>query len=295
MALPNVFTSGDVFTAANANLLRSNQYNQTVSTKTANYVLVASDVGTRVLMNAAGTTTITVNTSLFSAGDTLEIANIGAGVCTITSGTCTVTSSATLALAQYASGTLFFTSASAAIFIASAVTATAGGLNLISTTTFSAVNSVSLATNSLTSTYQNYSLVVTLSAASALGNLRFRYRASGTDYSGALYYTGGFTASTGGTVANDSISGATATSHQIAYYAGLDYIMGQVTLFNPQGTGNTRFTSNFAGVTSDGGAEASIWAGGVVLQNTQYDSITLLCSGATTITGNARLYGLANS
>jgi hypothetical protein len=122
MALPTVFTSGDVFTAANANLLRSNQYNKTTSTKTVSYVLVAADVGTRVLMNAAGSTTITVNTSLFAAGDTLEISNIGAGVCTITSGTCTVTSSSNLALAQYVSGTLFFTSASAAIFIASAVT-----------------------------------------------------------------------------------------------------------------------------------------------------------------------------
>lgn len=122
MALPTVFTSGDVFTAANANLLRSNQYNKTTSTKTVSYVLVAADVGTRVLMNAAGSTTITVNTSLFAAGDTLDISNIGAGVCTITSGTCTVTSSSSLALDQYVSGTLFFTSASAAIFIASAAT-----------------------------------------------------------------------------------------------------------------------------------------------------------------------------
>ena len=169
------------------------------------------------------------------------------------------------------------------------------GLTFISATSFSAVNSVSLATNSLTSTYQNYSLVVTLSAASATGNLRLRYRAAGADYTGATYYHGGFVATTGGTVANDGMSGATQTYHHIGYYGALDYIMGQITLFNPQGTGNTRFTSSFAGVDSGASAEASNWTGGAVLQNTQYDSITLFCSGATTITGNARLYGYQNS
>ena len=143
MALPTVFTSGDVFTASNANLLRSNQYNKTTSTKTANYVLVAADVGTRVLMNAAGSTTITVNTSLFAAGDTLEISNIGAGVCTITSGTCTVTSSSSLALAQYVSGTLFFTSASAAIFIGSAITVTSKIAQVVQATSGTEVTTTS--------------------------------------------------------------------------------------------------------------------------------------------------------
>jgi hypothetical protein len=69
-------------------------------------------------MNSASATTITVNTSIFSASDVVEIANIGAGVCTITAGTCTVGTTGTLALAQNASGKLVFISASAAIFIA---------------------------------------------------------------------------------------------------------------------------------------------------------------------------------
>ena len=88
----------------------------TVSTKTASYVLVAADRNIRVVMNSPTTTTITVNTSLFSAGDSLEIANIGAGICTVTAGTATVTTASSLAVAQYQGGTLFFTSASAAIF-----------------------------------------------------------------------------------------------------------------------------------------------------------------------------------
>jgi hypothetical protein len=119
MAL-QTFTAGQVLTAAQVNALQANDYNQTVSTKTDSYTLVAADKGTRVVMNKATATTITVNTSLFSAGDTLFIQNIGAGVCTITAGTATVSSAGSLALAQNAGGTLYFTSAGVAIFFASA-------------------------------------------------------------------------------------------------------------------------------------------------------------------------------
>ena len=87
-----------------------------VSTKTVSYVLTAADASTRVTMNAAGSTTITVNTSLFSAGQSVWLQNIGAGTCTITAGTATVTTASSLALAQWGGGTLYFTSASAAIF-----------------------------------------------------------------------------------------------------------------------------------------------------------------------------------
>jgi hypothetical protein len=115
MAL-QTFTAGQVLTAAQVNALQANDYNQTVSTKTDSYTLVAADKGTRVVMNKATATTITVNTDLFNAGDTLWIQNIGAGTCTITAGTATVTTSSSLALAQWQGGTLYFTSTGAAIF-----------------------------------------------------------------------------------------------------------------------------------------------------------------------------------
>ena len=114
------FTSGQVLTAAQQNALQANDYNWTVSNKTASYTLVAADKGTRIVMSNAGATTITVNTSLFSAGDTLFIQNIGAGTCTVTAGTATVTTAGSLALAQWGGGTLYFTSASAAIFFSGA-------------------------------------------------------------------------------------------------------------------------------------------------------------------------------
>lgn len=116
------FTTGSVLTATQMNNLQANDYNWTVSQKTASYVLVAADAGTRIEMNAAGATTITVNTGLFAAGDTLFIQNIGAGVCTVTAGTATVqkSASASLALSQYQGGYLYFISASNAVFFADA-------------------------------------------------------------------------------------------------------------------------------------------------------------------------------
>jgi hypothetical protein len=81
-------------------------------------VLVAADVGTRIVMNSTTDATITVNTSLFAAGDTLWIHDIGAGNCTIVAGTCAVTTSSSLVVPTNGGGYLYFTSASTAIFFA---------------------------------------------------------------------------------------------------------------------------------------------------------------------------------
>lgn len=115
------FTTGQVLTAAQMTSLQANDYNWTVSAQTGSYVLVAANAGQHVTMNAAGATTITVNTAIFTAGDTIRITNIGAGTCTITAGTATVTTAGTLALIQWASGILYFTSAGAAIFFPDSV------------------------------------------------------------------------------------------------------------------------------------------------------------------------------
>ena len=113
------FTTGQVLTAAQMTSLQQTAMGGGSTTaKTASYVLVAADAGTVVQMNSASATTITVNTALFAAGDTVQIQNVGAGVCTVTAGTATVNTSSTLALKQYDAGSLYFNSASAAIFFA---------------------------------------------------------------------------------------------------------------------------------------------------------------------------------
>ena len=164
------FTTGQVLTASEMQSLQATAMGGGSATaKTASYVLVAADAGTTVIMNSASATTITVNTSLFSAGDTVFLQNIGAGVCTVTAGTATVNTASSLALAQYASGNLYFTAAGASIFSkADGAAAGAGsGLTLISTVpvTASAGNNFD---DVFSTTYDNYRIVSNLVGASAM-------------------------------------------------------------------------------------------------------------------------------
>lgn len=111
------FTTGQVLTAAQMTSLQQTAMGGGSTTaKTSSYVLVAADAGTVVQMNAAGATTITVNTALFAAGDSVQIQNVGAGVCTVTAGTATVSTAGSLALSQYEGGQLYFNTTSAALF-----------------------------------------------------------------------------------------------------------------------------------------------------------------------------------
>jgi hypothetical protein len=153
------FTTGQVLTAAQmTSLQQTAMLGGAASAKTASYTLVAGDAGTAISMNNASATTITVNTALFAAGDTVQITNLGAGVCTITAGTATVNTSASLALAQYESGTLDFTSTSAAIFIKGAgAAATSGAYTSIATGTLS---STSTTISSIDQSYRNLYLVI---------------------------------------------------------------------------------------------------------------------------------------
>lgn len=111
------FSVGQVLTAAQMTSLQETAMGGgAASAKTANYVLVAADAGTTISMTSTSATTITVNTGLFAAGDTVFIQNLGSGTCTITAGTATVNTAGSLILPQYDAGILYFVSASSAIF-----------------------------------------------------------------------------------------------------------------------------------------------------------------------------------
>jgi hypothetical protein len=118
MMAKQTFTTGQVLTAAQMTSLQQTAMSGgAASAKVASYVLVAADAGTAISMTNVGATTITVNTGLFAAGDTVTVVNLGAGVCTVTAGTATVSTSGSLVLAQNQGGILYFTGASAALFL----------------------------------------------------------------------------------------------------------------------------------------------------------------------------------
>jgi hypothetical protein len=287
MAL-QTFTAGQVLTAAQVNALQANDYNQTVSTKTADYVLVAADKGTRVEMNSGSATTITVDTDLFNAGDTLFIQNRGAGVCTITAGTATVSTAGSLALAQNAGGTLYFISAGVAVFYASGVATTSSGLTLINATSFSAVASQSI-NNVFTSTYQNYEIRLNITSKSALGAVNLRYRASGADNTTSNYNQAALLVRTSNASAGD---GATAQTSILTFGTGnATYGISLIAqVFNPQIAQSTYTTHQFWG------GDAStffIYNGGSIFDaTTAFDGFTIYPASGT-ITGTVYVYGLA--
>jgi hypothetical protein len=278
MAL-QTFTAGQVLTAAQVTALQANDYNQTVSTKTDSYTLVAADKGTRVVMNKATATTITVNTSLFSAGDTLWIHNIGAGVCTITAGTATVSTSGSLALAQNAGGTLYFTSTGVAIFFPSAA-GSAQGLTLLNTTSFSGVSS-QVVSNVFSANYKSYKIIIECNQA-GVSDIKLRLRTGATSAASAydLQYMRGQGTTT--TVAG--------LGSQTEYFLTTNQASGpswcEVTLHKPFEATQTYFqTLWFSHVYSVG------ITGGFHQTATSYESFEIFPT-TSNFTGSVKTYGL---
>ena len=113
MTTPFPFVASQVLTAQQLNDIQ----NLPISDKTASYTLIAGDETKRTMMNNASATTITVNNSIFTVGDVIQVANKGAGACTITAGAgVTINTSGSLALAQYGGGYLLALSASTFTF-----------------------------------------------------------------------------------------------------------------------------------------------------------------------------------
>lgn len=285
------FTSGQVLTAAQVNALQGNDFNQTVTTKTASYTPTTNtDIGTRVIMNSASATTITINTSIYSAGDTLFVSNIGVGVCTLTAGTCAITSAGPLAIPQYGGGTLYFTSASAAIYYPSAGPAASSGLTFINGGSVGTGSTFSLPSASFSATYLNYVLIWdNVRVVTGAQNMLMRLRVSGTDDTSSSYFGFSFTVDGSGNyggLGNNADGwrfGGAGTTEQTS-------MVGVMFIYNPNVAQYTRFTN------STFGANNYLSGGGRHEVSTAYDSCTIYGhTGNAFTSGTYRLYGLADS
>ena len=263
MTTPFPFVAAQVLTANELNSIT----NLPSSTKTANYVLTIANAGSRVVMNAAGSTTITANTSIFSAGDIVELLNIGAGICTVTAGTATVSSAGPLAIPQYGGGQLVFTSASAAIYFPSAVTASSGAVVQVKSTTLTSTFS-GTATLGTFLAVTGLSVAITPTSASnkilVMANLQV---ANSSQTAVTAIFTGGNCASYKGDSAGNRQRAATsqtgtinghqsnnlgllyldapATTSATTYGVSINYTgtgTGTDTVYVNQGTGDTDFT-----------------------------------------------------
>jgi hypothetical protein len=279
------FTVGQVLTAAQMDSLQANDYNQTVSTKTANYTLVAADKGTRVVMNVSSASTITVDTSLFSAGDTVILQNIASDASTVTAGTATVTSAGPLAIPQYGSGTLYFTSASVAIYFPSAVTVAAppaSGLTYVGGDTLS--GSSTAFTSVFSATYDNYRVFVGgLSIASGSGVTGMILGATTSGYESIIALQsapGGYSGWFGsGSNANMRFANVFTTKSHIVF-----------DLLSPNKAETTRMFFN-AAQESDQIMQGS----GAIYNTTAYTDFTIETSASTFNAGTVQIFGYANS
>jgi len=281
------FTTGQVLTAAQMTSLQQTAMGGGSATaKIASYTLVAADAGTTVIMNSASSTTITVNTALFAAGDTVLIVNQGAGVCTVTAGTATVSTAGSLALSQNETGTLYFLSTSAAIFSDyTQGAAAAAALTLISTTTIGTTVSSVTVSSAFSATYDNYLITVNGGVASATNNLSLKLGSTTTGYFGFGFY-GNATATT---LSGDNYNNS--ANFPFAALGDTNNLSGYINLQNPNLAKATMIYT--LGSRTGTGGMSNLY--GSETSTTQHTAFTLTPSTGTITGGTIRVYGYANS
>jgi hypothetical protein len=141
---------------------------------------------------------------LFSAGDTLTIANINSGSVVLTAGTATVSSAGPLTIPQNGGGTLYFTSAGVSIFFGSAGATAVSGLTYISGGALSGA-SVTFS-NCFSATYDSYFITMTnCLVTSGTSQVNFRLGGSTTLTFNTTYQTPGSAQTNLGSGTNASV------------------------------------------------------------------------------------------
>jgi hypothetical protein len=165
----------------------------------------------------------------------------------------------------------------------------ASGLTLITSSPFTTVSSHSI-NSCFTSTYVNYLILITFTAASASGpNVDMRMRASSTDTTSGYLTTRLY--SLGSTV------GADTANTDSFYITGLNSSQptepsATLTLFNPQTTSRTSMISH--GQVRGASSTNQLIVSGCQDSATQFDGLTLRVDSGT-MSGTVRVYGYQNS
>lgn len=173
-------------------------------------------------------------------------------------------------------------------FAESGISTGADGLVFITSSTFSAVSSVSV-NNCFTSTYANYRLIIS-GTATANPQIQMRLRAASADNSASNYrYVGVYTIETAGPIRD---SQDTTTQFYVGSFTsatGLSVLT--IDVYAPQLTEYTAMQANSYTSLAD-----MQWAsyGGNMTVTTSYDGFTLLSTSGN-MTGTVRVYGYRNS
>ena len=167
------------------------------------------------------------------------------------------------------------------------------GLTFITGNTFSAVSSVSLPSNTFTSTYRFYRVIFTVNSAATTGAMTLRGRSSGSDLTGSNYNQASPGIDRGGTGSNgaqnnqSSLDIGTIDGTYFNYTFVADIIEPQISQEFHSIHGNLMFWN---GSTYIGRA----FNGAYVSAASSFDSLSFI-KAAGTMTGNYKVYGYQNS
>lgn len=168
------------------------------------------------------------------------------------------------------------------------------GLVYVTGATFTTATSVSLPTSTFTSTYRNYRMEFSLTAVTSDADITVRMRASGTDNTTSNYFAMWSGVNSAGTAASavtnlgTSFNFGESDSTFVPYSFAIDILQPQIAAATTILGSLVYYTKTTAQVN---GLSGAAWFNGT----TQFDSLSVISSVASSITGAYRLYAYADS
>ena len=161
------------------------------------------------------------------------------------------------------------------------------GMVLLNTTSFSGVSSQ--AVNPFSATYDNFRIIITLTASSGNPTITFRIRNGATDKTASDYYFGGFNSAIGGgTVGSYRGNGSSSwTIGDIASGSANRYLT-VMDILNPFTATVTK--ASYSGTYSNASDSFGYGVGAFILDSSSYDGYDIIASTGT-LTGKVVTYG----
>ena len=163
-----------------------------------------------------------------------------------------------------------------------------GALTLLSTTSFSAVSSVSLPTDSFTSTYDDYLVLLNVTSSSADQYIQGRLRAAGSDNTASTYGSSYiYQQMATGTVAGQDNGGINQNAFAKLSYSGTSKASyNLIYVRSPKATRRTYYSGSAGGYGFEG-----LTLAGYFDNTTSFDSMTFFVAG--NFTGAVSVYGIS--
>jgi hypothetical protein len=169
-----------------------------------------------------------------------------------------------------------------------------GGLRFLTGATFTSATSFSLPNNTFSADYANYKLQVFITGTSAQSTVTGRFRTAGTDNSAATYNQASAGRDSDTNTLN--ISENSATSFRIGQNFSTGGFIINLDIFNPFAATRTLANGFYSIDGQATGANVSSSPTSLLFRNTtSFDSMSIISSVASSLTGSYKVYGYANS